>query len=82
MSKILGSLELNSEKFVGNIWLISLQFEKFSVIRVLSYYNLKKIFFNFCKALWKSFAESLKKIEKILIKFFENFQEILRMFKN
>ncbi len=42
-NKILGSLEQLSEKFVGNIWLIFLQFEKFSVIRVLTYYNFKEI---------------------------------------
>ncbi len=40
--KILGSLEQISEKFVGNIRLIFLQFEKFSVIRVLTYYDLKE----------------------------------------
>ncbi len=62
MSKILGSLELNSEKFVGNIWLIFLQFEKFSVIKVLIYYNSKEIETHFCEAIRNSFAESLEKI--------------------
>ncbi len=42
INKMLGSLEQKSEKFVGNI-LIFLQFEKFSVIRLLAYYNLKEI---------------------------------------
>ncbi len=43
INKILDSLEQIFEKFVGNIWLIFLQFEKFSVIQVLAYYNLKEI---------------------------------------
>ncbi len=48
-NKILVSLEQISEKFVGNIWLIFLQFEKFSVVQVLKYYNLKEIFKNLRK---------------------------------
>ncbi len=51
---ILGSLEQIYEKFVGNIWLIFSQFKKFSVIPVLTYYNLKEIKNNFCKAVCKS----------------------------
>ncbi len=43
INKILGSLEHLFEKFIGNIWLIFLQFEEFSVIQVLRYYNLKEI---------------------------------------
>ncbi len=78
----MGSLEQISEKFLGNIWLIFLQFEKFSVVQVLRHYNLKEIKKNFYRDIWKTFAESLEKIEKILIKSFENFQEILWMFKN
>ncbi len=62
INKIVGFLEQISEKFVGNIWLIFLQLEKFSEIQVLTYYNLKEIENNFCKAIWKSFAESLEKI--------------------
>ncbi len=62
INKILGSLEQISVKFVGNIWLIFSQFEKFTVIRVLTYYNLKETKKNFGKAIWKSFAESLEKI--------------------
>ncbi len=58
INKIFGSLEQISEKFVGNIWLIFLQFENFSVIQVIARYNLKEIKKNFCKAIWKSFAES------------------------
>ncbi len=49
INEILGSLEQISEKFVGNIWLICLQFEKFSVIRVLTYYNLKELLKHFRK---------------------------------
>ncbi len=82
INKILGSLEQISEKFVGNIWLIFLQFEKFSSIQVFTYYNLVEIFFKFCKAIWKGFVEIKKKIEKMLIKSFENFQDILWKFKN
>ncbi len=45
INKISGSLGQISEKFVGNIWLIFLQFEKFSVIHVLTYYiTFKKIY--------------------------------------
>ncbi len=66
INKILGSLEQISEKFVGNIWLVFLQFEKFSVIRVLTYYNLKEI---------------KKKFDKILIKSFENFQKFCECLK-
>ncbi len=62
INKILGSLEQISEKFVGNILLIFLQFEKFSVVQVLAYYNSKEIKKYVCKAIWKSFAESLEKI--------------------
>ncbi len=43
------------------IWLIFLQFEKFSVIQVLTYYYLKEILKNFCDVIWKSFAKSLEK---------------------
>ncbi len=43
INKIVGSLGPISEKFIENIWLIFLQFEKFSVIQVLSYNNLKEI---------------------------------------
>ncbi len=60
MNKILGSLEQIWEKFVRNIWLIFL-FEKFSVIQLPIYYNLNEILKNVCKAIWKSFAESLEK---------------------
>ncbi len=62
INKILSSLEEISEKFVGSIWLIFLQFEKFSVIKVLTYYNLKIIGKKFCKAIWESFSERLEKI--------------------
>ncbi len=62
IKKILGFFEQISEKFVGNIWLIFLKFEKFSVIQVLTYCNLKEIEKYFCKAIWKSFAESLEEI--------------------
>ncbi len=72
-NKILGSLEQISEKFVENIWLIFLLFEKFSVTGVLTYYNLKEIKKIFCKAIWKSFAESLEKI-------WENFNQIFWKF--
>ncbi len=58
----MGSLEQISEKLVGNVWLIFLQSEKFSVIRVLTYYNSKEIKNNFCKGIWKSWAESLETI--------------------
>ncbi len=46
INKILGSLEEISEKFVGNIWLIFLQFENFSVIKglTITWRKLKKIF--------------------------------------
>ncbi len=43
INKILGSLVRVSEKFVGNIWLTFLQFEKFSVIQGPTYYNLNEI---------------------------------------
>ncbi len=36
INKILGSLEQISEKFIGNIWLIFLEFEKFSVNQALT----------------------------------------------
>ncbi len=62
INNILGSLEQIPKKFVGNIWFIFLHFEKFLVIRVLAYYNLKEINKHFCKAIWKSFVESLEKI--------------------
>ncbi len=62
INKILRFFEQISEKFVGNIWLICLQLEKFSVVQVLAYYNLKEITENFCKTIWKSFIESLEKI--------------------
>ncbi len=58
INKILGSLEQISEKFVGNIWLIFLQFQKFSVIRVLTHITWRKLKKNFCKVIW----ESLEKI--------------------
>ncbi len=58
INKILGSLEQISEKVFGNIWLIFLQFEKFLVSWVLTYYNLKEIKKNFCEAIWKGFAEN------------------------
>ncbi len=61
INKILCSFEQISEKFVANIWLIFLQFEKFSVIEVLTYYNLKEILKNFSKTIWKNFAENLEK---------------------
>ncbi len=64
INKILGSLEQISKQFVGNIWLIFLQFEKFSVTQVLPYYNLKEIKKNFSKAIWKSYAEYLEEIWK------------------
>ncbi len=57
------------EKFVGNIWFIFLKFEKLLVIQVLTYYNFKKIKKKIGKAIWKSFAESLKNN-------WENFNEI------
>ncbi len=63
INKILDSLKQISEKFDGNIWLIFLQFEKFSVIQVLIYHNLKEILKNFCKAIRKSFAESLEAVK-------------------
>ncbi len=80
-NKILGFLVRISENFVGNIWLIFLQFEKFLVIWVLTYYNLKKIFKNVCKDIWKSLAESLEKIwenfnKLIFWKFSENFANV------
>ncbi len=50
INKILGSLEQISEQFAGNIWLIFLNFEKFSVVPVITYYNLKEIKKDFCKA--------------------------------
>ncbi len=53
IKKILRSLEQISQKFVRNILIIFLQFEKFAVIQVLTYYNLKEILKNFCKAIWK-----------------------------
>ncbi len=62
INKILNSLEQISEKFVVNVWLIFLQFEKFSVIHVLTYYNFKEIKNNFWKDIWKNFAESLETI--------------------
>ncbi len=62
INKILVFPEQIYEKFVGNIWLIFLQLEKFSIIRILTYYNFKEIKKHFCKAIWKSFAESLEKI--------------------
>ncbi len=68
-NRTFGSLQQISETFVGKIWLIFLQFEKFSVIEVLAYYNLKEIKKNFYKAIWKSVAESLEKI-------WENFNKI------
>ncbi len=40
---MLRSFEQISKKFLGNIWLIFLQFGKFSVIRVLAYYDWKEI---------------------------------------
>ncbi len=49
INKIFNSLEQKSEKFVGNILLIFLQFEKFSVIQVPTYYNLKEILKNFAR---------------------------------
>ncbi len=61
-NKTLGTLEQISKKFIGNIWFTFLQFEKFLVIQVLTYHNLKEFKRNFCKAIWKSFAESLEKI--------------------
>ncbi len=61
INNILVFLEQISEKFVGNIWLIFLKFEKFSVVGILTYYNLKEIFKKFCKDIWKSFAEILEK---------------------
>ncbi len=79
----MGSLEQMSEKVVRNIWLSFLQFEKFSVIRVL---NLKEIKKNVCKAIWESFAESLEKIWEnfnyILWKFSGNFANIEKLMQN
>ncbi len=71
------SLEQILEKFVGNIWLIFLQFEKFSVIRVLTYYNWKEIKKNLCKAIWISFEESLERIWENFI--FRKFCEYLKI---
>ncbi len=59
IKKIFGNFEQIFEKFVG---LIFLQFEKFSVIQVLTYYDLKEIKKKICKANWKSFTESSRKI--------------------
>ncbi len=75
IKKMFCSFEQISEKFVGNIWLIFLQFEKFLVIRVLAYYNFKEILKKFCEAIWKSFAESLEKI-------WENFNYIWKFSGN
>ncbi len=66
INKILGSLKQISEIFVGNIWLIFLQFQKLSVIQVLTYYNLKEIKKNICNAIWNSFAESSENFWEIL----------------
>ncbi len=82
INKILGSLEQASEKFVGNSWLIFLQIEKFSVIRVLIYYNLKEIFKKYCKDIWKSFTESLEKIWENFIKSFENISVVCALVSN
>ncbi len=81
-NKILDSLYQISEKFVGNFWLIFLQFEKFSVIRVSHTITWRKLKKKICERIWISFVESLEIFEKILIKSFESFQEILQMFKN
>ncbi len=56
INKTLGSFHQLSEKFVGNIWLIFFQFEKFSVIQVLAYYNWKEL-----KTIFARLFESLQK---------------------
>ncbi len=42
INKISGSLEQISEKFIGNIWLIFLQFEELKSFKYL-HYNMKEI---------------------------------------
>ncbi len=61
-NKILGSLEQISEKFVGNIWLIFLKFEKFSVIQILAYYNLKENKKFFTRLFEKVLQKNLRKV--------------------
>ncbi len=64
INTIFGSLEQIFEKFVGNIWLIFLQFKIFSVIRVLTYHNseeIKKNLQRYLKKFRKMFRKSLRK---------------------
>ncbi len=68
-------LEHISEKFVGNIWLIFLQFEKFSVFQGLTYYNLGRL-----KKIFVRLFEKGRKFRKNLRKFKFNFLKIFRKF--
>ncbi len=81
----MGSLEQIFEKFVGNIRLIFLQFEKFSVkILDIHYYKFKKKLESILKILMENFEESwiiLKKCNEKLKIFNKNSEKTFQKFE-